>query len=322
MASLFITTTARDTPWYPWAHSNYLRIMRSAQLSAGGGPHNLANHPAQADIVLFVEAGRRFQTDITRSAMYRAYRDKSLVLDFSDNPLPRLPGLYVGLTKREAEDTRYRSAFYTRVADNPLFVPYEQGDVQPDLLFSFVGRVANCPTIRGRVVRLSHPRANLRDGATRQSDNDPQYIATLYRSKFVLAPKGYGASTWRLFETMRAGRVPVIIADEWEPPQGVPWSDFSLRVAEDDIETIPGILESMELRAGAMGWRARAEWQRCFALAGCFQWVAGQCAEILDVLQCGTDASRKPNFFAKVIKTNNSVPYIRELLGATLHAGK
>ncbi len=321
MASIFITTTARDTPWYPWAHSNYLRVMRSAQLSANG-PHTLANHPAAADVVLFVEPARRFQTDVTRSAMYRTYRDKSLVLDFSDNPLTRLPGLYVSLTKSEAATPWYRSGFYVRVADNALFEPYERKDIQPDLLFSFVGRVANSPTVRKSLLQLNHPRAVLRDGSTNQSDNDTDYIATLYRSKFVLAPKGHGASSWRLFETMRAGRVPVIISDAWEAPQGLPWPEFSLRIAEHEIEAIPQILESIEDRAMTMGLRARDVWKRCFSLENCFQWIAGQSMELLDTLQRSGGVTPAPDFFMKALRAGSTVPYIRELLGATFHSGR
>jgi hypothetical protein len=320
MASLFLTTTARDTPWYPWAHSNYVRLMKSAERSPAG-EHTLADHPNGADIVLFVEPGRRFQTDIVRSAMYRRYRQKSLVFDFSDQPLPRLPGLYVGLNARQAKDARFRAGFYLRVADNALFDRVGQAVSQPDLLFSFVGRAANCAPVRGRVLQLRHPRAQLQDSSTQQSDNDPAYITTLSRSKFVLAPKGYSTSSWRLFETMRAGRVPVIISDEWEAPQGLSWPEFSLRVAEKDIETIPQLLESLEARAPAMGALAREQWDRCFALESCFQWVAGQCAEILEGPQ-RTDASGGLHFFMKAVAAGGAPQYLRELLATAARSGQ
>jgi hypothetical protein len=317
MASIFITTTARDTPWHPWAHSNYLRVMRSAQLGHAG-PHSLADHPTQADIVLFVEPQRRFQTDIVRSAMYRAYRHKSLVLDFGDNPVPRLPGLYVSLDKRHASSACYRSCSYIRVADNALFDAYEAAHIQPDLLFSFVGSVANCPAVRQRVVRLTHPRATLLDASSKQSDNDPSYLDTLYRSKFVLAPRGHGTSSWRLFETMRAARVPVIISDDWEPPQGVRWPDFSLRIAQADIESLPAILEAMENRAASMGAIARQEWERCFALSSAFQWIASQCTEIRAALS-GT--AFDSSFFIRTLASAHAAPYLRELLAVAMKAG-
>ena len=41
---------------------------------------------------------------------------------------------------------------------------------------------------------------------------------------------------------MRAGRVPVIISDDWSPPPGPPWKDISVRVMEKEISSIPDIL--------------------------------------------------------------------------------
>jgi hypothetical protein len=45
---------------------------------------------------------------------------------------------------------------------------------------------------------------------------------------------------------MKAARVPVIISDEWVEPTGIPWKEFCVFVAEDDVHNIPNILESIE----------------------------------------------------------------------------
>ncbi len=284
MTSFFITTTARDTPWYPWAHSNYLRIYKAAENSEGT-KYTLANHPREADIILFVEAGRPFQSDILISPIYRAYPDKSVVLDFADNAFPILPGLYVGLSREQSRNDQYQGGFYIRVAENKLFTSFENKPIEPELLFSFIGRVQNHTDVRGRILALKHPRAVIRNQTSNQSDDDISYVETLYRSKFVLAPRGYGPSSWRLFETLRAGRVPVIVSDDWVAPAGVAWEEISVRVPESGIKDIPDILESLESVSGEMGKKARKEWERCFSLANGFEWISSRLEEVVNSRQ-------------------------------------
>ena len=65
------------------------------------------------------------------------------------------------------------------------------------------------------------------------------YLSTLLDSRFVLCPRGYGTSSYRLFETMRLGRVPVIISDEWVPPLGPSWLNCSIRISEKRVRELP-----------------------------------------------------------------------------------
>lgn len=55
-------------------------------------------------------------------------------------------------------------------------------------------------------------------------------------SQFVLCPAGEGSP---LYETLAAGRVPVILADGWAPPPGPRWSDFALIWPERDVPSLP-----------------------------------------------------------------------------------
>lgn len=290
MPSFFITTTACDTPWYPWAHSNFLRVLHAANISMGDG-NSMADHPRDADIIMFVEAGYTFQSDITLSPLYRAYAEKSVVLDFQDNPFPVLPGLYVGLNQRQSEDKRFKSGFYIRVAGNRCFKTFEAQSPCPDILFSFVGCADSCPALRGRILDLNHPRAIVQKQSSKQSDNDANYLETIYRSQFVLAPRGFGPSSWRLFETMRAGRVPVIVSDDWVPPEGIAWNNISVRIPEREVEKIPEILESLESRSEHMGIQARREWERCFSFSHGFRWIASRVSECIAASQgCKPDS--------------------------------
>jgi hypothetical protein len=68
-----------------------------------------------------------------------------------------------------------------------------------------------------------------------------------------------------MFETLSAGRVPVIIADDWVAPTGPDWPSFTVRVAESDIAGIPRLLATMEDRAASMGALARQAHEEWFA---------------------------------------------------------
>jgi hypothetical protein len=72
---------------------------------------------------------------------------------------------------------------------------------------------------------------------------------------------------------MRAGRVPVIISDEWVEPLSIDWESFSVRVRENEIPEIPSILREMEPRSEQMGTEARKVWEDNFSLENCGDWI-------------------------------------------------
>ena len=139
---------------------------------------------------------------------------------------------------------------------------------EPDLLFSYLGRLGH--PVREAIVQLRHPRALIEDtsrlsffgAATEEvSAQKRRYADVLRRSKFVLCPVGSGASSFRLFETMAAGSVPVIVSDSWVPPLGPKWEDFSVIVPERKLRDIPAILEIRERDFTSMAKAARAAWE-------------------------------------------------------------
>jgi len=64
---------------------------------------------------------------------------------------------------------------------------------------------------------------------------------------------------------MQVGRVPVILADDWVPPDGPDWPSFAVFVLEDRLLDLPAILASYEPRAATMGAAARRAWESYFA---------------------------------------------------------
>jgi Exostosin family len=104
-----------------------------------------------------------------------------------------------------------------------------------------------------------------------------EYAEAILDSQFILCPAGHGPSTYRLFEAMR---VPVILSDEWVPPPGPRWNEFSLQIPERLVDEVPSILSVFSDRHEAMGRQARVAWEEWFAKPVCFHRLIDLCIDI------------------------------------------
>lgn len=70
------------------------------------------------------------------------------------------------------------------------------------------------------------------------------------QSIFTLCPRGYGRTSFRLYEAMQLGSIPVYISDEhWLPFENVlNWEKFCVIVKPDEIKKIPEILKDIRNR--------------------------------------------------------------------------
>ncbi len=254
-----------DRYWDSRAHWD-LEAMRQAAAADRFGVHALVEDPREADVVLFVEtsicAGQYFESVRTHPA-YREHRRKCYVYCATDEIVPLVPGVFPSIARENYLPAWTRAGGYigVREGERLKFDP----ERRPARLFSFVGSSAN-HRVRGELLRLSHPDALIVDtdkapGASATSaDPDDRYRDALLDSAFVLCPRGGGPSTFRLMETMMMGRAPVIISDAWCPPTGPSWKQFSVRVAERDVQRIPELLEGLRSQASEMGSEARTAW--------------------------------------------------------------
>ena len=74
-----------------------------------------------------------------------------------------------------------------------------------------------------------------------------EFIDITKRSVFSLCPRGYGAQSFRLYEVMQLGSIPVIIYDkEWFPFCGkIDWNEFSVLVHVSKLANIKDIIKSI-----------------------------------------------------------------------------
>jgi hypothetical protein len=254
--------------------------------------HSLTADPETAELIIFVEfygAGWYFRR-VRRHPLVRRHREKCFL--FSANPLviPLLPGVYTGVEKPWAT-SRTRPGFYLGRPINE-FTTYTAPAHDLPYLFSFMGSVRNA-RVRAKLGTLRHPRSffqnttedfdrvlNRTMDRRERLDYHRRYAELTKATKFVLCPRGVSASSIRLFETMRMGRVPVILSDGWIAPVGPRWDEFSLRVPERDFKRVPALLERLEPEAVKMGSLARTEWERWFSEEVVFHQLVEMCLDI------------------------------------------
>ena len=257
--------------------------------------HVLTDDPTEADIILFAEreeaAGAHLER-VRRHEYVSAHREKCFVFNPRYKGIPILPGIYACIPKRWYDQRRVRSGHYPEVGQNDIF-GYSPPMTTADYLYSFVGVKWTAP-VRRKIFELpSHSRGLLLDTSDEEINIRKsaevgkeelfymkRYARISKSSRFVLCPRGIGVSTLRLFECMRMGRAPVIISDQWVPPQGPRWDEFSIRIREGDVDRLPSLLASREGDAVEMGLHARRAWESWFSFEASFHRVTEWCLEL------------------------------------------
>lgn len=270
-------------------HLGALRDLQQRAVQDRFGVHSVTDDPHAADVILFVEtygAGWHFG-EVRRHPLTRAHREKCFL--FSANPyvIPFLPGIYTAIDGRWAS-RRTVAGFYLGLPKNE-FTTYTPPSDDLPYLYSFMGSTLNAP-IRQRLAEVVHPRSYFQNtapdfarvlrrqvDARERRDYYRRYAELTKASKFVLCPRGLSVSSIRLFETMRMGRVPVILSDGWVAPPGPAWDRFSIGIPENRCADIPRILADREGEAVQMGELARQAWDEWFSDKTAFHRVVEWC---------------------------------------------
>jgi hypothetical protein len=278
-----------DQPYHHAQRDVFIDLARRDDV----GEHELEDDPARADVLLVVDLhqhpGDPFLAVLREHPLVRAHPRNVVVYDERDLPFFTFPGVYVSGVGAAFGDARRRES----VAGGPYpTLPNAPPPAAraPDLLYAFQG--ARTHPVRDAILSLRHERGIVEDSSgvdflgpsaatTRAtsaaspsaaaSSSEPvdagraRYAELVGRSKFVLCPRGHGPSSFRLYETLSAGRVPVVISDDWLAPPRVDWDACSVRVAECDVAGVPRLLERLEPRWPEMAATSRAAFAEHFS---------------------------------------------------------
>lgn len=133
---------------------------------------------------------------------------------------------------------------------NDTLMKYTEKKTDKKYMASFIGTKTH--NIRAKLCNLTHPDVFLSTQNVWTSQV-PQDVAQLFiektlESKFCLAPRGYGRSSFRFFESILLNVIPVYFWNdiEWLPYKDVlDYSTFSVSIHENDIPHTYEILTSI-----------------------------------------------------------------------------
>jgi hypothetical protein len=267
-SGVLVNTSKRRTMYITSLIDTNNNLLKSlvANYSVKSSPSlTVVEHPRDAEFIILADTGYFGWSDLVASIDRCSVFDGKHVLTInnSDWPYPVFDGFYPSLTRQWPG--AFSWGFYLGPA--PHFI--ESGQVyQRKFLYSFVGR-ARTHRVRQKLLALdaiNTPCIDIDNIPERLGNFDyySSYQKFIYDSEFVLCPRGFGASSIRLFEVMRAGRTPVIISNKWIAPPLVNWTGFAIRVREDDIFSIPNVLEYHKDEANERGRLAKHEYDRYY----------------------------------------------------------
>jgi hypothetical protein len=199
-----------------------------------------SDDPSSADRIIFIDIHQAHHLDVRQTiAQHQLYKDNSdkiFVWNEQDRPLFNVRGFYVNVPNVLKADRTIAAIPY-------LFVPADS--LFHGTNFSRNGRTVTC-SYRGTnthkcrkvLTAIKHQNYSLVDSTKSNSVTKTEYLTELDHSLHAICPRGHGLTSFRLYEAMARGSLPVIIADGWLPPKGIAWEKVCTFVKESDIEFI------------------------------------------------------------------------------------
>jgi hypothetical protein len=108
------------------------------------------------------------------------------------------------------------------------------------------------------------------------SNSQENFINTTCNSKFCLAPRGYGKSSFRFFEILQLGSIPIYIWDdvEWVPYKDIiDYSLFSISLNINNINKLKDILLSIDEKKYEQMLNEYEKIKHLFTLEGMYEWI-------------------------------------------------
>lgn len=234
--------------------------------------------PAEADVIIFAEnhpGQDPYFRKVLSNDIYKRYRHKCVLYHDADRSITPIPTISPSIEAWQYNPKHKRIMHYVaRLCENETI---NNGVIEfsndRKYLYNFIG--ARTHKLRTALFEMDHPSDSYLKDTTgfhawlmteaEKAAYEQEYFRVMQDSLFVLSPRGIGPCTYRLFETLQLGRVPVIISDAWLKIPNMDWKKFSVSVPESKIRDIPSILNELKGDAVSMGRIARQHWEDYFS---------------------------------------------------------
>lgn len=139
-----------------------------------------------------------------------------------------------------------------KIGDYPIplnCIPNEKLEIKKDktIFASFKGSIVGRNSIREKMQNVLRGNNDYRlEDVTGESNYD-SFSNIMSNSIFSLCPRGYGATSFRICESLQHGSIPVYISDKhWVPFNDmINFNDYGVLIDAKDIDNIDSILKSI-----------------------------------------------------------------------------
>jgi len=227
----------------------------------------------------------RYIRNLKNDPVFKKHANKIFTINTDDCATGLIKGLYTSLPRR-----RYNRRFHSIVPfdyfPNELILSKEP-KVKPDFLASWRGNPKS-NKIRNKIIKLlgndmTFDVQSTNSWFNHNVEEKRTYKNSLSHAKFSLCPAGWAPVTFRIYESMALGKCPVIIADEFVPPDGPDWKTFSVFVAEDKISNLKQILKKLEFSYDDLGEKAYQTWEKFFSPSNIYSYSATQLINLIQM---------------------------------------
>ena len=262
--------------FHDWEINALSNIRAEFQSSSCIHYHELAESADTADLIIFIESltfkSRSHIHNLCKEPLLQKHANKLLTYCFQDGSCGFLDGIYVCTEKKTFIQGSHKSWPavwpYNELIDSVTDAEIEQAPAPH--LCSFKGNLSS--PLRRQIADYYQAKANSRlvinltgQWYNHLKEEKRSYIDEILQSRFVLCPKGICSYTHRFFETLALGRVPVLLADDWIPPENLDMDSVAIRVRERDFADLEEIIRSKEGDAIEMGLNGRRYWKSYFS---------------------------------------------------------
>lgn len=146
-----------------------------------------------------------------------------------------------------------------------------------NLLASFVGSVTH--PIRARMANACKDEKDIIIymkgwNPTVNRNELEAFVNLAAHSIFCLCPRGYGLNSFRLYEAMQLGSIPVVVTDNFYLPwkDELNWEEFAVLVDDSQLQELPSILRSYSTdRIESMREKIKEVYPKYFTMDGMYE---------------------------------------------------
>ena len=114
-------------------------------------------------------------------------------------------------------------------------------------------------------------------------------------SIFTLCFRGYGSNSFRTFESLQYGSIPVYITDEVISPFRINFEDFGVVIKSEDAHKIDEILSAVEpIEVVSKQEKLQGVYEKYYTYEGCFNQIIKSLETEFDNRQTETTSTATP----------------------------